>query len=286
MFVTVTTPFWLYLLGQPLIYATYGKTYPNAAFPWMLLFIFELIYIVPAFAFYAIYYHFPKAGRILSLVLRPVGTLLILVSASLALIFNDWVYPLVNTWQYVFVPALLPVCGYILGIIATILCRFSMRIVITNSIETGIQNVTFAVLMCEAILPKPDGDMAIMIGVMYCCTMFTTFVLAFPLMLITAKVRHHLPRMYAVDERATRMEVFDISGSANSASQPTTPGSEASSTISETVNEKIIASVINGIFSELPIFTVNASSTAIGFDASSKQKIDLSDEAFEDVVKY
>lgn len=148
-------------LGQWIAVQAYGQTYV-LRFPILVLELFICIYVLPSAVTFLVNYRWPRAGRIINLTIRPLALLGTIAAFVLLVLSNlSWFMPLVIDWTYIAGPASVSLIGYFIGFfVAFVVGRRPFDQSVTFSAQSGIANISFALVMSVAMLPVPDDSIA------------------------------------------------------------------------------------------------------------------------------
>jgi len=266
----VTMPLWLYSLGESLTGKMYGNTW-QMYFPWMSLFKFELLLIIPSLITYYITRCSAKVGRIVGIVCRIIGAPLIFANFIIILYANPWLYPLYLNWTYIVCPIVYILTCYLVGFIVPLIIGLPINIAVTMSIQIALQHVSFAIMAGRKILILPDGDVAYVVPMTQVFTMFFPIIIAFPIMHIILKVRES---KYALEGRGPK-RVLTVSLSNSSIDDTGREG--PSNTIINNVSETNSSKTNNNGFTkdlELGVTEADSKYERLDFSNNSEQTAD------------
>ena len=154
-------------------------------------------------------YKWPRAGRLINLILRPIGLIGTCLSFVVIVLSNyTWVIPLITDWTFVGCPASISLVGYAIGFfVALVIGRLPVDKAVTFGVQTGIANIAFALVMSSLMLPEPDGSTA------FAPTFFfavSSLIIAVVLIIIVAVGRlvynHCIPKSFALSATGQRLE--------------------------------------------------------------------------------
>ncbi|CAH1773363.1 unnamed protein product [Owenia fusiformis] len=102
----------------------------------------------------------------ISKIIKPFAVLFIIFIAGFGSYVNSYMFTLMAERPLLF-PAgmLLPWCGFSIGLLVAFILRQPFKTAKTIAFETGIQNIGIAIILLQFSLPKPDGDLAVVMPV-------------------------------------------------------------------------------------------------------------------------
>uniref|UniRef100_A0A6A7GBX6 Ileal sodium/bile acid cotransporter-like n=1 Tax=Hirondellea gigas TaxID=1518452 RepID=A0A6A7GBX6_9CRUS len=153
MFAFISVPAWVLLLG-PLIVDD-----SNFQIPFVKIVIIVVTLVVPCFVGILIQKFLPKVAAFLKKLLTPFSIFNILYILTFGLYANRYIFYVIDA-RIILAGLALPVIGYLLGIVVSMLLRLDRPDVIAISIETGIQNAAIALFILNATLEAPAGQLA------------------------------------------------------------------------------------------------------------------------------
>ncbi|CRK88032.1 CLUMA_CG001818, isoform A [Clunio marinus] len=155
-----TMPFWLFTLGQTIFDRA------NLGVPYLRVLIVAASLLVPLGIGLIIQKVFPKVGKFLVRILKPLSLAFLVIIIVFGLATNLYMLELFS-WQVVVACTCLPLLGNIIGFTTAKLLRQPTPDAVSISIETGIQNtgLTMFLVMFSFGQPTADITMVIPIGV-------------------------------------------------------------------------------------------------------------------------
>ncbi|KAK7070644.1 hypothetical protein SK128_006850 [Halocaridina rubra] len=148
-----TVPLWVLTLG-PVILAS-----GNFVIPFGDIIITVVSLIFPCVVGIALQYFFPKVIPYCKKVLSPFSIFILVFIFTVGVYAYRYTFSII-TWKSILAGLLLPLLGYILGLILAGIFRQSWKKCIAISIETGVQNTTIAVIILNVAIPPPVSNIA------------------------------------------------------------------------------------------------------------------------------
>lgn len=153
-----TMPLWLFTLGASVFYEA------NLAVPYLRVGIAALALLVPLGIGLIIRKLFPRLGKFLVRILKPLSGFFILFVVLFGVAVNLYMVQMV-TWQIVTGTILLPWLGFIIGMLCSLIFRQSVPDLIAITLESGAKNTGLTMFLVLFALEQPAADLAMIIPI-------------------------------------------------------------------------------------------------------------------------
>ncbi|XP_050727947.1 uncharacterized sodium-dependent transporter YocS-like isoform X2 [Eriocheir sinensis] len=149
-----TVPLWVLMLGRVVMEDT------DFVIPYVDIAVLVLGLSFPCVIGILLAKFLPRVGQVLAKMLTPVTLFMVVFLFSFGVYSNLYVFQLFDA-TVMFAGFGLPTLGYLSGLGLAALLRLPLKDRIAISIETGIQNMTIAVIILKMTLESPAGDLAV-----------------------------------------------------------------------------------------------------------------------------
>lgn len=182
IFAFVAIPAWVFALGPVIA----GQT--DFMIPFGDIAIMVVSLVLPCGAGVLIQKFLPKVAKIMKKLLTPFSLLNIIYIFTFGVYANFFVFSIID-FRMIASGLALPILGFLLGIISSIILRLPRQDMIAISIETGIQNASIAQFILFFTLEQPAGSIAFVMAAAYVLMTPIPLALAFIIKTVYTKVR-------------------------------------------------------------------------------------------------